>query len=211
MAIPRSIVVGATILGSGLAGCQIAEEPAPRSTTEPSARGETSPAGDLAPEAGGMEQGRSAPAVRIEAKEGDFDEGSRAFTEPVAIAPWFACGNLGQVNTSTCQLPEYPILDYEYAIGYNSREPLPVVCTLWNRGVRLYNKTPYLIFSDNPTTVMRYGGAVFYTGTDASDDDSCASGQWRHRYWQLEAGNAVTAGQSNGCYGSNLAIYCRSR
>ena len=116
-----------------------------------------------------------------------------------------------QVDSTTCQLP-YPSTHYEYGIAYNSREPLPVVCTSWNVGARLYNKDPYFVQSDNPTAGMRYGGFVFYTGTQA-DDDNCPIEQWRHRYWYINPDGGITVWAGNGCYGRgrNLTVYCRAR
>ncbi|MHC5732143.1 MAG: hypothetical protein ACYTXY_50405, partial [Nostoc sp.] len=101
---------------------------------------------------------------------------------PAYASDWIECGNLTQIDVNTCQIQNYPSARYEYAITYNSTEPLPVVCTFWNVGARIYNKQPYMIFSDNPPLGMNYGGFIFYRGTQASDDATatCSSGQWRH-------------------------------
>jgi hypothetical protein len=120
---------------------------------------------------------------------------------------WFVCGSLGQL--SNCQLPAYPASQYEYAIQYTSLEPLPVACVTWNVGWRIHNKEPHFVSSDNPTSGMRWGGFMFYSGTHAADDDVCQSGTWRHRYWHLDANNAIVAGWSNGCI--NQSLYCRIR
>ncbi len=122
--------------------------------------------------------------------------------------PWFICGNLGQL--SGCQLPAYPTTHYEYAIQYSSIDPLPVTCGIWNVGWRIHNKEPQFVISDNPTSGMRWGGFVFYSGTLATDDDECQSGTWRHRYWYLDANNAIiTSLGGNGCI--NQPLYCRAR
>jgi len=120
---------------------------------------------------------------------------------------WFVCGNLGQL--SNCQLPTYPTTQYEYAIQWNSPEPLPVACVTWNVGWKIQNKQPYFVDSDIPTSGMHWGGFMFYSGTPATDDDVCQSGTWRHRYWYLDANNAVVATSSSGCI--NQPIYCRVR
>ena len=211
MTSPRDIWVGVAIAVGGLAGCQVTEEPAIGSLPASAVRDEMPAAGDSSPGAGGMEPGRPAPPVWMDGEVVEAGDGSEAPARPLAVTPWVACGSLGEIDTIACQLPAYPSRDYEYAVSYNSREPLPVVCTYWNRGVRMYNKIPYLVFSDNPTAGMRHGGFIFYTGTDATDDDTCAAGQWRHRYWYLDADNTVTTLASNGCYGSNLTLFCRFR
>lgn len=120
---------------------------------------------------------------------------------------WFPCGNLGQL--SNCQLPAYPGTRYEYGMAYNTSQPIPVVCSSWNVGSRLYNKDPYFVYSDNPSSTMQWGGAMFYTGTYAADDDACQSGTWRHRYWSLGANNVISTAASNGCI--NQQLYCRLR
>jgi hypothetical protein len=121
---------------------------------------------------------------------------------------WFICGNLGQL--SNCQLPGYPSTEYEYAIQWTtSPEPLPVACVTWNVGSKVQNKEPHFVYSDNPTSGMRWGGFMFYSGTNAADDDVCQSGTWRHRYWYLDANNTIVAAFSNGCI--NPPLYCRAR
>lgn len=134
---------------------------------------------------------------------------------PAYASDWLQCGNLSQIDVNSCEIPNYPTASYEYAISYNSTEPLPVVCTNWNAGVKIYNKQPYMVASDNPPTGMSYGGFIFYKGTQAYDDATatCPSGEWRHRYWRLTQNNAIDTifYGSNGCYGTNLPIYCRAR
>jgi hypothetical protein len=134
---------------------------------------------------------------------------SLALSASALAAEWIACGTLNQL--SSCKLADYLSTRYEYGIAYNSTEPMPAICTTWNRGDRIYNKLPYFVYSDNPTAGMFWGGFVFYTGTDAADDDTCGAGQWRHQYWKIESSGAVSAKDGNGCYGTNLTIYCRLR
>jgi len=133
---------------------------------------------------------------------------------PLAQAePWQACGTLQNIDPTTCTIPERPLTAYEYGIAYNTFEPLPVVCTTWNTGVRIANKAPYLVESDDPSLGMRYGGFVFYQNTYAADDDECANrGGYRHWYWRFTTDNVVerTFG-SNGCFDTNLTVYCRSQ
>jgi hypothetical protein len=134
----------------------------------------------------------------------------------VLAAPWTTCGNITQITPITTsntggEIPSYSSKNYEYAIAYNTIEPVPVVVTAWNQGTRIANKEPYLIFSDNPATGMKQGGFVFYKGTQASDDASCAAGTIRHRYWWINTDNTVATGYSNGCYGATIPVYCRAR
>jgi hypothetical protein len=126
---------------------------------------------------------------------------------------WFECGVLNDLNmTNKCNHVTYPTLQYEYGIAYNSAEPLVVDCTFWNKGIRVANRNPYFVTADNPTDgTMRRGGFVFYTGTNATDDDipsPCAADGWRHTYWQESAGTIAFAG-SNGCFSQKL--HCRAR
>lgn len=125
--------------------------------------------------------------------------------------PWVLCGTLSAL--SGCSLPSFPTDQYEYGFKYNSNEALVASCLNWNRGSRFVNRVPYVMLSDNPSDgSMRFGGAIFYTGTDAADDDVpgvCPAGFWRHRYWFLDANNAIQTLASNGCV--NLDIYCRLR
>jgi len=129
---------------------------------------------------------------------------------PASAAGWFACGNLSQIGWS-CQLASYPNAQYEYGIAYNTSEPLVVTCSWWNYGMRVYNQHPYMVQSDNPQSGSRWGGFLLYTGTLATDDDTCSGGNWRHNYWHLDPNNVVTMPWGNGCIGSNLPIYCRAR
>jgi hypothetical protein len=125
--------------------------------------------------------------------------------------PWFLCGSLAALQS--CSLASFPTDVYEYGFKYNSSEALAASCLFWNVGFRLINRNPYIIFSDNPTDgSMRFGGAMFYTGTNASDDDvpsQCPGGFWRQRYWYLDANNVPQTIGSNGCV--NLDLYCRLR
>lgn len=139
----------------------------------------------------------------------------------VLAAPWTNCGNITQITPLSNgavivpaiggEIPGYPSTKYEYAIAYNTSEPVPVVVTAWNYGIRIANKEPYFVFSDNPATGMQQGGFVFYKGTQASDDASCAAGTIRHRYWWINTDNTVATGYSNGCYGATIPVYCRAR
>jgi hypothetical protein len=131
------------------------------------------------------------------------------FAVPAQAGDWFVCGNLLEIGWS-CQLANYPSTHYEYGVAYNAREPHPVTCSYWNYGMRIYNKLPYFVSSDNPQTGSFWGGFILYTGTLATDDDTCSGGTWRHQYWHLDANNAAKAYYSNGCLGG-LAIYCRAR
>ncbi len=118
---------------------------------------------------------------------------------------WFPCGTLGQL--SGCQIPNFPVTKYEYGISYNVQRPIPVVCATWNVGYRVHNKDPYFVRSDDPSEGALWGGFMFYTGTNATDDDACRSGTWRHRYWNLGANNAVIPLSGNGCI--NQPLFCR--
>jgi len=136
-------------------------------------------------------------------------------------APWAVCGKIAGINPDVssplhCTLPNRPQTQYEYGIAYNTTEPVPVVCTNWNGGTLIANKTPYLVYSDNPLLGMRYGGFVFYKNTAASDDNACGDG-YRHRYWALTTDNEVEGDLfSHGCYSSHplhkkIDVYCRLR
>jgi hypothetical protein len=124
-------------------------------------------------------------------------------------APWVPCGQLSNLNPTTCQIANRPSTQYEYAIAYNTTEPVPVVCTFWNVGARIANKEPYLIYSDNPPAGMRWGGFVFYQNTAAADDNACIGG-YRHQYWRFTTNNLIEVLDTNGCY-TTQQVYCRRR
>lgn len=132
-----------------------------------------------------------------------------------ASNPWMPCGKLEELRTTAkpCQLAAFPVDQYEYGFKYNTVEAVPMRCTSWNRGMRVFNRDPYFVGSDNPTSGMSLGGAMFYTETDATDDDIpavCASGTWRHRYWQIVGGSLDATGLgTNGCV--NIDLFCRRR
>lgn len=131
---------------------------------------------------------------------------------PVRAEPWVACGQLTDISPVTCQIAGRPLTRYEYGIAYNTKEPVPVVCTFWNVGARIANKTPYFVDSDNPLAGMSYGGFVFYQNTAAPDDDICGAGSYRHQYWRLTADNKVEVFfGTNGCYSTELRVFCRLR
>jgi hypothetical protein len=139
----------------------------------------------------------------------------------VQAGPWLVCGTLSQMTVANKgTIPGKPVNKFEYGIAYNSVEPMPIFSTAWNNGIRIYNKLPFLIQADNPSS-MRQGGFVFYSGTLANDDN-CGNGNFRHQYWQIETDSTVTTIGTNGCYGStgtgidlngvsNPPIYCRTR
>ena len=132
----------------------------------------------------------------------------------IQAAPWVACGNLSQMTVGNkATIPGFPLNKYEYGMiynGFNGNEPVPVLATTWNVGYRIYNKTPYMTFADNPSVSMNQGGFVFYSGTTAPDDN-CGVGGWRHRYWWTDSTNVVRTGASNGCYGVAQPVFCRLR
>ena len=139
---------------------------------------------------------------------------SGSFAAP-ATNPWLVCGSLSQIQVggvNSGAIPGKPLTKFEYAIAYNSSEPIPVIVTGWNHGLRVYNKTPYLVFSDDPAN-MKQGGFIFYSGTLAADDN-CGGGNFRHNYWYVGADNGVVSNSGNGCHGIgnvNPPIYCRLR
>ena len=115
-------------------------------------------------------------------------------------------------------IPNYPPEEYMYGFKYNTQVIHEAVISTWNRGTRVLNKYPYLVNTDNPSVSGGWGGAMFYTGTDAADDDvpgSCPAGRWRHRYWKLNTGadgawtdsNMVQPFSGNGCL--DRTLYCR--
>lgn len=129
---------------------------------------------------------------------------------------WAACGTLADLANGNGVLPGKTLVNYEYGIAYNSPEPLPVHVTTWNVGIRVYNKLPYLIETDNPEDVNanKLGGFIFYRGTYASDDN-CGAGSFRHHYWAQDTDHTAILNYngyySNGCYGKNITVYCRTR
>jgi hypothetical protein len=123
---------------------------------------------------------------------------------------WELCGTLSNVSPLTCEIAGRPLTQFEYGIAYITTEPVPVVCTYWNVGVRIANKTPLFIESDNPSLGMRYGGFVFYQNTAALDDEACAGG-YRQQYWRLSTDNVIEANIfSNGCY-FDQPVFCRAQ
>jgi hypothetical protein len=128
--------------------------------------------------------------------------------------PWVACGHFQDLRSgsTSCQIDNFPTDQFEYGFKYNSPEVYVSDCVDWNVGLKIVNRHPYMVFTDDPTnTLMALGGAIFYTETNAADDDipaSCPSGTWRHHYWRIVNGN-VTLEFSNGC--ANLQLYCRRR
>lgn len=126
--------------------------------------------------------------------------------------PWVSCGTIADFKN--CEIATKPSANWEYGIAYNSKEPMPAVCTSWNLGTKIANKIPYLIETDNPSAGMSYGGFVFYDGTNSSDECT-VDGEFRHRYWKLSNG-AVSTFETNGCYGSKsspqpMTVFCRKR
>jgi hypothetical protein len=132
-----------------------------------------------------------------------------SITGTAQAAQWQVCGDIRDFNVVSCEFRGRPAAQWEYGIPWNSPEPLPSVCVTWNRGIRIHNKEPHFVNSDNPTIGQRWGGFVFYQGTDASDDNVCTNGL-RHRYWVLDTNNIVTMTSSNGCFFTH-PVYCRRR
>jgi hypothetical protein len=130
---------------------------------------------------------------------------------------WVKCGKLEDLRAGAnrCQIAAFPVDQYEYGFKYNTAEVTPATCTFWNVGLRIFNRDPYMVSSDDPTAAgaMALGGALFYTETNATDDDipsPCASGTWRHRYWRIVGGSLDPTGLgTNGCV--NLDLFCRRR
>lgn len=149
---------------------------------------------------------------------GDLNQNFKSLDDQVtalsAPNPWVKCGSLEDLRAGAnrCQIGGFPSDQYEYGIKYNSPEVAVARCLTWNVGLRVVNRDPYMVQSDDPTDgSMRLGGAIFYTETNATDDDipgSCGVGTWRQHYWQIVNGNiALLSG--NGCV--TLDLYCRKR
>lgn len=143
----------------------------------------------------------------------DLNRNFRALEDATSRA-WTACGTLESLHTSSvCAIAGFSPDEYEYGIKYNSVEAHVIDCLLWNVGIRVVNRDPYMVNSDDPTSgAMQLGGAMFYTETNAADDDvpaQCPSGTWRHRYWRIVGGSVVLDLGSNGCL--NPPVLCRRR
>jgi hypothetical protein len=142
---------------------------------------------------------------------GSIDEGIATLGQ---LHAWAVCGFLDDLRSGVraCEMRDYPVDQYEYGFKYNGTEVHVADCVDWNVGLRIVNRYPYLVDSDDPTNgAMQLGGTIFYTGTDALDDDTprgCPVGQWRHHYWKITSGNVLLF-DSNGC--GNEPIYCRRR
>ncbi len=108
--------------------------------------------------------------------------------------PWTECGFFEDLRdgTNTCEVNGYPTDQYEYGFKYNGKE---------------------VHVADDPTNGgMQLGGSIFYTETNAADDDvpgACPANTWRHRYWRITDGNVVLDLNGNGC--TNMVLYCRRR
>ncbi len=132
-----------------------------------------------------------------------------------ASNPWLDCGII--TDFVNCELPRYPATHYEYAVAYNTTEPVPVLCSKWNYGYRIANKQPYLVDSDAPDKNPKLGGSMWYLDTLAADDakaGGCPAGQWRQRYWYItnkDPEGSLLTYASNGCYSKDLKIYCKIR
>jgi hypothetical protein len=135
--------------------------------------------------------------------------------EPPKPNPWVACGEFDELRKGAvkCEHTEFPVDQYEYGFKYNSVEVHVADCLTWNVGLRLVNRDPYMVNSDDPTSgSMQRGGAMWYTETNAADDDipsACPSNNWRHRYWRIANGSVLLDLGSNGC--TKGALYCRRR
>ena len=141
--------------------------------------------------------------TRVENLNADLLDGVEG--SEIGVSPWFECGKLA--DFSTCALPSYSPAEYRYGMWFLQLQE--VICTLWNRGMRVYNRQPIMTFADDPLSGMRYGGFVFYSGTDSTDDD-CTNDEWRHHYWQLDftaSPTNVVMTATNGCL--DEPIYCQ--
>ena len=146
----------------------------------------------------------------------DLNRNFKSLDDAVAAAnPWLECGTLESLRNGAapCEVNDHPVDQYEYGFKYNGPEVHPAACLQWNVGIRIINREPYMVNSDDPSSgAMQLGGAMFYTNTNAADDDvpaPCAANTWRHRYWRVVGGSVVMDLGSNGCV--NQPIYCRRR
>jgi hypothetical protein len=136
-------------------------------------------------------------------------------TPPKEWNPWVACGEFDELRKGAvkCEHTDFPVDQYEYGFKYNGIEVHVADCLTWNVGLRLVNRDPYMVNSDDPMIgSMQRGGAIWYTETNAADDDipsACPSNSWRHRYWRIANGNVLLDLGSNGC--TKGSLYCRRR
>ncbi|HEX2897487.1 MAG TPA: hypothetical protein VHP63_05500 [candidate division Zixibacteria bacterium] len=125
---------------------------------------------------------------------------------------WFVGGDLNDLFNGSGQLTAYPHEQYEYGVKTVDNMIHRAVCTKWNLGLRFYNVEPYFIFSDDPSLGMRWGGTMFYIGTNSADDDAATSTNWRQKYWNIDPASApsiVQTSSSNGLIPTS--VYCRKR
>ena len=129
---------------------------------------------------------------------------------------WFECGTLNELDRNG--LEEFSHLDFEYGIHYNS-SIRTVTMLRWgpNGGFKVANKFPYMVSTDEPNNVrenpMAWGGFIFYRDTQSPQDNACVSpAPFRHRYWKFNEKNIVELfGESDGCSGVNIKVYCKRR
>jgi len=140
--------------------------------------------------------------------------GTRAEAQSVPN-PWVACGHLEDLRNAAhrCEITGFPLANFEYGFSWLSPEVYVADCLFWNVGMRVVNRLPHVVNSDNPSGGFQRGGEMFYTETLAADDDipnSCPSGTWRHRYWRITGnGDAATDIFTSGCV--NPVLFCRKR
>lgn len=141
--------------------------------------------------------------------------GGRAEAQAVSPNPWVPCGHLEDLRNAAhrCEISGFPLTDYEYGFAFTSPEIYVANCLFWNFGMRVSNRVPHLVSSDNPSLTFSLGGSVFYTDTLTTDDDipnACPSGTWRHRYWRITTnGDVATDIFTVGCV--NHPLFCRKR
>lgn len=143
----------------------------------------------------------------------NFESLNNALTAISAPRAWIPCGTLNDLNgANQCELPNFPPAGFEYGFVHNGAEVHVADCLAWNVGLRVVNRYPYMVDSDNPTSgTMGLGGVILYTGTNATDDNTptaCPAGTWRHHYWKITDGS-VQLFSGNGC--RNSPLFCRPR
>lgn len=115
--------------------------------------------------------------------------------EYVKEKEWLKIGNLSQYD----ELKEkYSPFKYQYGIIYNSTYPLPIIITLWNRGLRFSFTFNY---PQGDTGNMIYGNTIFKKDTDDSKNVKGAL----HEYVQINNGLYNKHG-SNGDFDVDLYV-----
>jgi hypothetical protein len=112
----------------------------------------------------------------------------------IARKPWFTIGSLSEFFYL---IKQYPLNVYEWGVAYNSNEPIPVIISNWNVGIRITGSIFYPQGDD--IRAMTRGTVMFSYATKDEETVNCRNKEGLPGWVQSYVNQNLEKYGGNGC------------